>query len=71
MDIVAPIVVRGADVYVGGLGDAFCRINANTGVKKWCTEVATAQPFIIADDVIYVVATNGNLYALRNSDGSS
>lgn len=71
LDIVAPIVVRGADVYVGGLGDAFCRINANTGVKKWCTEVATAQPFIIADDVIYVVATNGNLYALRNSDGSS
>ncbi|MBO4625779.1 MAG: PQQ-like beta-propeller repeat protein [Alphaproteobacteria bacterium] len=71
LDIVAPIVVKGTDVYVGGLGDAFCKINANTGAKKWCTEIATAQPFIIADSVIYVVATNDNLYALRDTDGAS
>jgi len=71
LDIVAPIIVRGTDVYVGGLGDAFCKINANTGAKKWCAEIATAQPFIIANNVIYVVATNNNLYALRDSDGAA
>jgi len=71
LDIVAPIIVRGGDVYVGGLGDAFCKINANTGAKKWCVEIATAQPFIIASNVIYVVATNNNLYALRDSDGAA
>ena len=71
LDIVAPIVVRDSFVYVGGLGDAFCKINANNGAKKWCVDIATAQPFTIANNVIYVVATNNNLYALRDSDGAA
>lgn len=71
LDIVAPIVLRGGDVYAGGLGDAFCKINANSGAKKWCVEIGTAEPFIIADDVIFVVATNNNLYALRDRDGAA
>lgn len=70
VDIVAPIVVSGADVYVGGLGDAFCRINASSGVKKWCANIGTAQPFVIAGPATYVVGTDNNLYALRNSDGA-
>lgn len=70
VDIVAPIVVRGTDVYAGGLGDAFCKINANSGAKKWCTEIGTMEPFIIADNVIFVVASNNKLYALRDSDGA-
>ena len=71
LDIVAPIVVRDKDVYVGGLGDAFCKVNATSGVKTWCAEIGTAKPFIIAGDAIFVVATDGKLYALRNKDGAS
>ena len=70
LDIVAPIVVRGNAVYAGGLGDAFCRINKTSGVKKWCLEIGTAQPFIITDNAAFVVATDNNLYAVRTSDGA-
>lgn len=69
VDIVSPIIIRGEYVYAGGLGDAFCKINAATGTKKWCTELGTSEPFIIAGDVIFVVGTNNQLYALRDSDG--
>jgi outer membrane protein assembly factor BamB len=71
VDIVSPIVIRGANVYVGGLGDAFCKINATTGTKKWCAGIGTAEPFIIAGDVIFVVATDNRLYALRDNDGAA
>ena len=71
LDIVSPIVIRGANVYVGGLGDAFCKINATTGTKKWCVELGTAEPFIIAGDVIFVVGTDNQLYALRDNDGAA
>ena len=71
VDIVSPIIVREKDVYVGGLGDAFCKINATSGAKKWCIEIGTAEPFVIADDVIFVVATNGKLYAIRDNDGAA
>lgn len=71
LDIVAPIVVRGDFVYVGGLGDAFCKINASSGAKKWCVELGTAEPFIIAGDAIFVVDSGNKLYALRDSDGAA
>lgn len=71
VDIVAPIVIRGANVYAGGLGDAFCKINTTTGTKHWCVELGTANPFIIAGDAIFVVGTNDKLYALRNNDGAT
>lgn len=70
LDIVAPIVVAGGAVYVGGLGDAFCKINAATGAKKWCTSVGTAHPFVIAGDAIFVAGADKALYALRESDGA-
>lgn len=70
VDIVAPIVVSGPDVYVGGLGDAFCRINATSGAKKWCANVGTAYSFVMTTPAIFVVGTDNNLYALRNSDGA-
>ena len=71
LDIVAPIVIRGANVYAGGLGDAFCKINATTGTKKWCAGIGTAEPFIIAGDVIFVVGNDNKLYALRDNDGAA
>lgn len=70
VDIIAPIVVHNGAIYVGGLGDAFCKINSTSGVKKWCVEIGVAVPFIVLDDVSFVVATDGNAYAIRNSDGA-
>lgn len=70
LDIVAPIVIDGGDVYVGGLGDAFCRINATGGTKKWCAHIATANAFVIAGDAIFVAGADGALYALRRTDGA-
>ncbi len=69
VDIVAPIEIRGASVYAGGLGDAFCRINATSGVARWCADIGTAHPFILTDVAAFVVATDNNLYAIRLSDG--
>lgn len=70
LDIVAPVVVRGDAVYAGGLGDAFCRLDAARGTKKWCVGVGTAHPFVIVGDAIFMAATDGALYALRTSDGA-
>lgn len=69
LDIIAPIVIHDGAVYVGGLGDAFCRINANSGTKKWCADIGVAKPFIITDTAAFVVGTDNNLYAIRTSDG--
>lgn len=71
LDIVAPIVIRDTNVYVGGLGDAFCKVNANSGNKRWCVSIATSEPFILVGDVIYVVSTDNKLYALRDIDGAA
>lgn len=70
LDIIAPIVVQGSSVYVGGLGDAYCRINASSGAKKWCLPIGVAVPFITTEKVSFVVATDNYLYAIRNSDGA-
>ncbi len=70
LDIVAPIIVYNDSVYVGGLGDAFCRVNAANGAKKWCVNIGVAEPFIVTDAALFVVGTDKNLYAVRNSDGA-
>lgn len=70
VDIVAPIMLYNGTVYAGGLGDAFCAINATSGAKKWCTYIGTAHPFIITDAAAFVVGTDDNLYAVRMRDGA-
>lgn len=70
IDIVAPIMLHNGTVYAGGLGDAFCAINATSGVKKWCTYIGTAHPFVITDTAAFVVGTDNNLYAVRMRDGA-
>lgn len=69
LDIVAPIVLRGDYVYAGSIGDAFCKINAGNGAKKWCADIGTAMPFIVADNVVFVAGVDNHLYALRVRDG--
>lgn len=70
LDIIAPIEIRGNAVYAGGLGDAFCRLNAASGAKKWCVPIGVATPFILTDTAAFVAATDGYLYAIRTGDGA-
>ena len=69
VDIVAPIVPYGDSVYVAGLGDAFCRINATSGAKRWCINFSVGVPFILAGNYAFVVSTDGNLNAVSLSKG--
>lgn len=71
LDIIAPIVLDNDWIYVGGLGDALCRVSAATGAKKWCATIGTAHRFIVTNTSVFVMATDGNLYALRASDGAA
>ena len=70
VDIIAPVVPYENSVYVAGLGDAFCRVNAASGAKIWCVNIASSVPFVIAGKYAFAVATDGNLYALSLSDGA-
>lgn len=70
LDIIAPIVVDGEYVYAGGLGDALCKINFQTGAKKWCAQIGVAEPFILAGPAVFVRATDGAVYAVRTTDGA-
>ena len=70
LDIVAPIAVHGGYAYAAGLGDAFCKLSENTGDKKWCIDIGTANKFVIAGDFAFLVGTDNNLYAINIKDGS-
>ena len=71
VDIVVSPVVYGKYVYAGGLGDALCKISASTGAKQWCTPIGVAHDFIVTDNALFVVATDGNLYAIDTSNGDA
>lgn len=70
LDIVAPIQIRGKYVYVGGLGDAFCKVSDTTGTASWCVGIGVEKPFVVTDDVAYVLDTENNLNAIRLRDGA-
>lgn len=69
LDIVAPIVIKGSDIYAGGLGDAFCKLNKTTGATRWCVNIGTSTPYIITDAAVFVLGINKTLYAVNNKDG--
>lgn len=69
VDIVAHVGVYGGYVYAGGLGDAFCKLNASNGDKIWCVNISVPVDFIIVDDFIFVVGTDNNLYAINSNNG--
>ena len=72
LDIVAPvIVVEDRFVYAGGLGNAFCKLNASSGVRIWCADIATGVPFVVRAGVSYVAGTDGYLYAVDNNTGGA
>lgn len=69
VDIVAPIIPYGKWVYAGGLGDAFCKISAATGDKKWCLDIGVAVPFVLTEKYAFVVGTDNYLYAIETASG--
>ena len=69
VDIVAPIVPYGDSIYAGGLGDAFCRIDSASGVKKWCIDISVGVPFVLAGNYAFVVSMDGNLNAISIKNG--
>ena len=71
LDIVSEPIIRDNYVYAGGLGDAFCKINANSGTTVWCTNISVAVNFTIAGDVAYIVSADKKLYAVRLTDGAA
>lgn len=71
MDIVAPIVVDSGAVYVGGMGDAFCKLNDKTGAKKWCLPLSVDVPFVITGGTVFVVSADNYLYAVDAKDGAA
>ena len=70
VDIVAHVGSDGKYVYAGGLGDAFCKLNANNGNKVWCVNISVPVDFIIVDNFAFVVGADGNLYAVNTDKGS-
>lgn len=70
VDIVAPLIIDGAYMYVAGMGNAFCKINTSNGTKKWCASIGTRHPFILLKNVAYIVGLDNVLYAVRTSDGA-
>ena len=69
VDIIAHVGVDGQYVYAGGLGDAFCKINATNGNKIWCENMSVPVDFIIVDNFAFVVGADNNLYAIETKSG--
>ena len=70
VDIVAHVGLDGKYVYAGGLGDAFCKLNAGSGHKIWCLEISVPTDFIIVDDFAFVVGGDSSLYAIDTKAGT-
>ena len=70
VDIIAHVGVDKNYVFAGGLGDAFCKLNANNGNKIWCVNISVPVDFIIVDNFAFVVGTDNNLYALNTDNGA-
>lgn len=70
VDIVAHVGLDKNYVYAGGLGDAFCKLNANNGNKIWCVNISVPVDFIMVDNFAFVVGTDNNLYAINTDNGS-
>lgn len=70
VDIIVPVVPYKNMVFVGGLGDAFCQLNATDGHKIWCADIGVAVPFVVTDKYAFVVSVDDYLYAISNTDGA-
>lgn len=70
IDIIAIPRIYKNYVYVGGLGNAFCKISDSTGNSAWCLDIGVEKNFIITDAAIYVLDTDNNLNAIRMRDGA-
>ena len=70
VDIIAHVGIDGNSIYVGGLGDAFCKLNVNNGNKLWCVDISVPVDFIMVDNFAFVVGGDNNLYAINTDSGT-
>jgi outer membrane protein assembly factor BamB len=70
VDIIAHVGVDKNYVFAGGLGDAFCKLNANNGNRVWCVNISVPVDFIIVDNFAFVVGADNNLYAVNTDNGA-
>ena len=70
VDIIAHVGVDKNFVYVGGLGDAFCKLKSDNGDKVWCVDISVPVDFIIVDNFAFVVGSDNNLYAINTDSGN-
>jgi outer membrane protein assembly factor BamB len=69
LDITTVSVVDGA-VYAGGLGGQFCKLDESGGKKIWCEKISPAAQALVSKNLIFVVSSGLNLYALDASKGT-
>lgn len=69
IDVIAHVGYDKGFVYAGGLGDAFCKINANNGDKVWCVNISVPVDFIMVDEFLFVVGGDNNLYSINTKNG--
>lgn len=69
VDIIARVGVDGKFVYAGGLGDAFCKLRAESGKKVWCLDISVPVDFIMIDNFVFIVGADDNLYSVNIDDG--
>ena len=69
VDIIARVGFDNGFVYAGGLGDAFCKLNAENGNKIWCLNISVPVDFMIVDNFAFVVGSDSILYAINIKDG--
>ncbi len=70
VDIIARVGIDNGYVYAGGLGDAFCKLNAKNGDKIWCVNISVPVDFMLVDNVAFVVGGDNNLYAIDIKTGN-
>jgi len=70
VDIIAHVGVDGKYVYAGGLGDAFCKLSAESGKKFWCLDISVPVDFIIVDNFAFVVGGDNSVYAVNVDNGA-
>ena len=69
IDVIAHVGFDNGFVYAGGLGDAFCKLDAGNGNKIWCLNISVPVDFIIVDNFAFVVGADNNLYAININNG--
>lgn len=68
LDITSLSVVDGG-VFAGGLGGKFCKLSEKDGRQIWCEKISPAGQALVSKNLIFVVGSNHEVYAVNASTG--